>query len=125
MSGKWLAAAFGLTLWALPGCSGEVNRSDGGSAQCPNDLPPSCPSAVPSYQTEIMPLIQRACTECHSASGAVPNRPLDTYSAVYAQRQGVLTQVYGCRMPPAGAPPLTSAERQQLLTWLVCQSPNN
>lgn len=123
MSGR-LAAALALLLVGGAGCNGEAPRADGGGA-CPNDLPQSCPSPAPSYQTDIMPLIKRVCTECHSATGIVPNRPLDTYSAVYSQRQAVLTQVYACRMPPPGATQLTTTERQQLLTWLICQAPNN
>lgn len=114
-----LTLASGLML----GCSSEPGVD--GTLQCPNDLPPSCPAAVPSYQNEVMQIVQRGCVSCHSATGVEPNRPLDTYSSLYAQRQGVLTQIYGCRMPPAGAPPLTPAERQQILTWLVCKSPNN
>lgn len=112
----------GLALLLLLGCSGEPST---GSGQCPNDLPPSCPATVPSYQNDVMQIVQRACASCHSATGVESNRPLDTYSALYSQRQGVLTQIYSCRMPPAGSPPLTASERQQLLAWLVCQSPNN
>lgn len=125
MSSGQLAAALSLGLLAGAGCSGETPRSDLATGQCPNDLPQSCPAAVPSYQADIMPLLKRACTECHSASGIVPNRPLDNYNSVYSQRQAVLTQVYACRMPPPGAPPLSTADRQLLLTWLICQSPNN
>lgn len=117
-----LTLALTLTCGLMLGCSSEPGV-DG--LQCPNDLPASCPAAMPSYQNDVMQIVQRGCVGCHSATGVEYNRPLDTYSALYAQRQGVLTQIYGCRMPPAGAPPLTSAERQQILTWLVCKSPNN
>lgn len=125
MSAGRLAAALSFLLLAISGCSGETPRNDLATGQCPNDLPQSCPATVPSYQAEIMPLLKRACTECHSATGIVPNRPLDNYNSVYSQRQAVLTQVYACRMPPPGAPPLSTADRQLLLTWLICQSPNN
>ena len=119
--GRWRWTA-GLPLLLLLGCSGEPSGSGLG---CPSDLPQSCPATVPSYQNDVMQIVQRACASCHSATGVEFNRPLDTYSALYSQRQGVLTQIYSCRMPPAGSPPLTSAERQQMLAWLVCQSPNN
>ncbi len=126
MRQRRLAAALGFMLVATSGCGGEAPRADLGSgSQCPNDLPQSCPSSVPSYQADIMPLLKRNCTECHSATGIVPNRPLDNYNSVYAQRQGVLTQVYACTMPPPGSPPVSAADRQLLLTWLVCKSPNN
>lgn len=122
-AGSPLTWALALASGLLLGCSSEPGVD--GSPQCPNDLPASCPATVPSYQNDVMQIVQRGCASCHSATGVEFNRPLDTYSALYSQRQGVLTQIYGCRMPPAGAPPLTSAERQQILTWLVCQSPNN
>lgn len=125
MRKRRLAAALGSVLLAASGCSGEAPRADLGSSLCPNDLPPSCPPSFPSYQADIAPLLKRSCTECHSATGTVPNRPLDNYNSVYAQRQGVLTQVYACRMPPPGSPAMSLEDRQQLLTWLVCKAPNN
>jgi hypothetical protein len=39
----------------------------------------------------------------------------------------MLTQVYRCAMPPdaAIAVPLTTDEREELLTWLYCGAPEN
>jgi len=36
-----------------------------------------------------------------------------------------LTQVYSCRMPPAGNAQPTTQERQTIVAWLVCGAPNN
>jgi hypothetical protein len=80
---------------------------------------------VPSYQSDIAPLVQRKCLGCHSVSGVEANRPLDGYANLYTERGAVLHQVYGCLMPPSVVPQLDPTERQLLLTWLVCASPNN
>jgi hypothetical protein len=109
--------------WAPIALLGACGDPAGG--QCPNDLPASCPTTVPSYQTDIAPILQSHCLGCHAPGGVEANKPLDSYSAVYGERSPVLTQVYGCLMPPAGSPAPTAAERQLLLSWLVCKSPNN
>jgi hypothetical protein len=113
---RWASLA-GLFSLALAACG-----SSGGT--CPNDLPMTCPSAVPSYTNDVAPIIQAHCVKCHSAGGVEYSRPLDTYAGVTAQT-GVLDQVYACRMPPAPEAPLTSAERAKLLGWIVCDSPRN
>ncbi|MGZ3454192.1 MAG: hypothetical protein ACXVEF_31595 [Polyangiales bacterium] len=51
--------------------------------------------------------------------------PLDGYSAIFARRTTVLTQVYSCKMPQEGEPALSADERAKLLMWLVCKAPNN
>lgn len=109
------------------GCSGQPEQpaGDGGTpVDCPNDLPQDCPTA-PSYQSDIAPLLQQHCVVCHSPTGLESERPLNSYGAVYGQRSEVLTQVYGCQMPPPDMPPLSRADRQLLLRWLVCHAPNN
>jgi hypothetical protein len=105
--------------------AGDASAGTDAQPQCPNDLPASCPASMPSYQTDIAPLLQNRCVPCHNPSGIESAKPLNSYSAVYGLRSTVLTQVYGCQMPPTGAQPLDAAERQELLTWLVCQAPNN
>jgi hypothetical protein len=93
---------------------------------CPNDLPASCPSAAPSYSSDIVPLIETRCFPCHDVGGlAGPNWLLTSYDAVYARRMDVLTQVYACAMPPLDGVQPTSDERKALLDWLICLSPNN
>jgi len=112
-----LLAALGA---ALVGCGGPRTNGD-----CPNDLPKSCPSAAPSYQTTVAPIINLRCITCHSPGGQEASRPLQTYSQVYSERSAVLNQVYACNMPPASAAKPTEEERQALLTWLVCGAPQN
>jgi len=117
------AVAAGLAL--LIGCSSQMASPDASGPQCPSDLPASCPATVPSYQNDIAPLVQRKCLTCHSVSGIESNRPLDSYANLFSERGAVLHQIYGCLMPPAVEPQLDPSERQQILTWLVCESPNN
>jgi hypothetical protein len=93
-------------------------------ANCPNDLPMSCPSPTPSYANDVAPIISRRCLQCHSAGGQEAVRPLDSYAGVTAQSD-LLDMVYSCRMPPPGEPAPTTAERTTLLGWLVCGEPRN
>lgn len=101
------------------GCSGGTPAVD-----CPADLPASCPAGAAGYQATIAPLIAGKCTPCH-APGGQSSHPLLTWAEVHALRGEVLSQVYACRMPQAGAPALTAAERTELLGWLVCEAPND
>ncbi len=96
------------------------------AAQCLNDLPASCPNPVPSYTGSVSAIINQSCViACHTATGTAPDRPLNTYQDVYAQRSAVLTQAYSCQMPPPSSPPLTPTQRTQLFGWLVCGAPDN
>jgi hypothetical protein len=98
---------------------------DFGVSSCANDLPTSCPSPAPSWDGGIEALISAKCLPCHNPSGQAYSVPLTDYSSVYARRDIVLNQVYSCAMPPAGADPLDGGERQTLVGWLNCGSPNN
>jgi hypothetical protein len=98
---------------------------DAGVLDCPNDLPQACPTPAPSYVSEVQPLIANRCVPCHSPGGLASDRPLDDYTNVYKRRGTVLNEVYTCLMPPADAGQLSDAERKQLLSWLVCDAPNN
>ena len=95
------------------------------ATSCPNDLPGACPSPAPSYQSDVAPVIMQKCVSCHSPGGQSSDRPLQTYAEVFALRTSVLTQVYGCLMPPVGSPQLTPSERAAILGWLVCGAPQN
>lgn len=124
--------AIGLFLpLVLIGCASDpspathADASDGAVATCPTDLPPACPPVVPSYKSDIAPLLQRRCTMCHSPGGVASNRDFTSYAGVSANKSPMLNQVYGCTMPPADAAPPSSDERHTLLTWLVCHAPNN
>jgi uncharacterized membrane protein len=86
----------------------------------------SCPSPEPSY-ADVAPIIEQRCATaaCHSPTGAEPNRPYQTYNEVMMFGIDILTQIRGCPplMPPAGATPLTEYERDTLLGWLYCGTP--
>ena len=99
--------------------------SDAGASTCPANLPADCPADAPTWQVDIQPIVQARCVPCHQSGGLASDRPLDSYEAVYKRRSAALNQVYACRMPQAGATPLTSAERLALLTWFVCGAPGD
>jgi hypothetical protein len=109
----WLLAAL-----LLAACGGGV-------ADCPNDLPATCPSPMPSYKTDVQPIVSNHCLKCHSPGGEEASKDFTTYQNVFLQRGPILTQFYSCRMPPEGEPRPTAQERALLLGWLTCGSPNN
>lgn len=115
-----------LLLLSLASCS----ASDGASSQgevsgCPHDLPTGCEGEAPSYAREVAPVIEARCVTCHDYGGVAASKPLGSYAELYKRRSPVLNQIYGCNMPPDGAEPLSAAERQTLLRWLVCNAPDN
>jgi hypothetical protein len=92
---------------------------------CANDLPAACPATPPSYQAQIDPIFVASCRTCHAPGGQESGVELVSYQEIYGRRSSVLDQVYGCRMPPAGGPALSAADRSALLAWLVCGAPDN
>lgn len=111
---------WGFALFLL-GCTSS--SSEPAEEACPSDRPASCPSPSPTY-ADVAPIFAAHCTSCHSASGVMATRPLDTYDAIHRTRTTVQTELVKCEMPPAGEPKLSAAERQALLGWLVCGAPN-
>jgi hypothetical protein len=88
---------------------------------CP-DVPGSCPTAdaaspLPTYD-DVSPILERDCIPCHAASTG--GKDESSYPLVFGQRSAILYQVGSCLMPLPGSPQLSAAERNTLLTWLVC-----
>lgn len=108
---------------ALAGCSKPEPQA------CPDDLPASCPSPAPTFSADVAPLIQSHCAGCHSADGEEPNPLLIDYDGVTGPMDStarmVETQLVQCKMPPPDQPPLTSAERQAILGWIICGARND
>ena len=92
---------------------------------CPQDLPAACPSSVPSYATDVVPILTEHCTKsCHAAGGTASDRLLTDYNHVFMLRGAVLDQVFACRMPPSPTA-LPDEQRALILAWLVCHAPDN
>jgi hypothetical protein len=106
---------------AAGGCYGSGAEPDA----CPRDLPAACPAQVPSYATDVAPVIETHCVTCHGPNGPASMLDFRTYDKVFAKRTSILSQVYSCRMPPHGSPAPTPQERATLLDWLVCNAPDN
>jgi hypothetical protein len=109
--------ALAAMLFAIAACGGDTT--------CPRDTPSSCPSPTPSYATDVAPVLDMYCNDCHSPTGQAADRPLQTYQEVFARRTSVLSFTADCQMPPPDFPQPTEAERVALLGWLACGAPNN
>ena len=98
-----------------------------GPRNCPNDGAPTCPTVVPDFETEVLPIFRAACVGCHGPGGVEASLPLTSYADITSPRvkTTAFSQVLGCVMPPANAPrPLSESERQVLLAWFACGTPD-
>ena len=84
-----------------------------------------CPAVVPSFATEILPILNQRCNNCHS--------PGDRRWALAARHPGE-REGLGALSPqgsqgmldaPAGSPLMPVAERDKLWAWLICGAPDN
>jgi hypothetical protein len=117
-----------LALGGLAACGTTPgDASDGGSCPAP---PATCPSPPPSWSTDVQPIVDRSCAPCHFPP-AIPAQKhnFSSYAGIYSQRGSVLGAVSTgemCRMPAAGGNvPLSLADREKLLAWLVCGAQQN
>jgi mono/diheme cytochrome c family protein len=99
---------------------------------------PATPASVPSFQTEIAPILQQACGFCHgtlggwdassyeSVVGSGDNGPAvipgDVAGSLLAQKL-LGTQTIGGSMPPAES--LAQDQIQRILDWIAGGAPNN
>ena len=113
---------------AAAGCfmsSSGTSQQSSSSSSCPAPVPSSCPANVPSYATDVSPLLFQYCTSCHQAGGSQSGKPLDSWSSAASLQAKVETQVSKCSMPPSNSPQPSDADRQTILEWIACGSPDN
>jgi hypothetical protein len=133
--GLALAAGAGALLVVAAGACSSGSSSGGaaGAVDCPTlDFPTTCPTPPPSWKTDVQPLFQSYCEECHGNGGqAALQVPLATYQDVVNNRTRCWEQIYTCSMPNTDASPPATAfptaeQRQMMVTWLdVCNAPDN
>jgi mono/diheme cytochrome c family protein len=128
-----LAAVVAGAIAAACNIPSNDDADDAGSgSSCPSPVT-SCPADVPSYKTEIAPILQATCVPCHSpdgSEGSARGKDNDgtsenTYALVSPQAQEMLLWTDNCSMPPSNGPVMSDAQRAALETWLVCGAPDN
>lgn len=93
---------------------------------CAVAAPGTCPTAVPSFAGQVLPILEAKCNGCHTGALGEP-WALTNWVDVNAWAISISTDLTHCLMPPAdaGAANLTKAELEALLGWIVCGAPNN
>jgi hypothetical protein len=119
------------TVWAAACSSGSSSSgsSDDGYATCPTDAPMTCPATVPSWSTDVQPIIDKTCAlggQCHGVGGAEESQyNYTSYAGVKENYVTMWTELEGCKMPPSDAVAPTDAEWLTMITWFVCGAPDN
>lgn len=73
---------------------------------------------------------QNSCNACHSSAltgadrlGAPSDINYDTHAAAKTELEESIEVMLEGEMPPSDGPPITDEEKQVLLTWLQCGTP--
>jgi hypothetical protein len=109
---------------ALLGCSSSTTppSTTATDLACPA-APDSCPTPMPSYTNDVLPIMQTDCIPCHSTNTG--GKDESTYVLAAGQESSILFQVNDCLMPPSGSPQLSTDARNTLLGWIECGAPDN
>jgi uncharacterized membrane protein len=76
---------------------------------------PTCDGTVKSYSANVAPILQNACSGCHSN--------LSTYSQVFANRFNVRSAIVSGAMPRGGS--LTTDQKNAIVCWIDNGAANN
>lgn len=95
---------------------------------CPSIDASSCNAPIPSYASEVAPILDQRCNRTCHAPGVGP-WPLVNYDDVHDWTTIIGAYIEQCGMPPpdstAGDGDMTYEERVTVLDWLACGAPNN
>ncbi len=113
---------------AASGCVINIHQGGHTPANCPMETP-TCPdpavSQPPSYQTDVVPLLNSSCVGCHNST-TTNGYVLDTHEDVARAQSDVAYSLSTCKMPPENCGITLSPEnRRTFLTWLSCGAPPN
>jgi hypothetical protein len=87
---------------------------------------PACVGALPSYEADVRPILERHCFKCHAGDGvAADEHDFSHVETLRAQRGALVGEIRACAMPPSGEPPLPEPEAAALLRWASCESSPN
>lgn len=91
--------------------------------------PDSCQMPAPTFSKDIQPIVNQTCAPCHFDGGTAVLRvryDYSTYEGIHRAGSLVESQLLGCYMPlDGGNAPLTKAEGDTILNWIVCGEPDN
>lgn len=105
-----------------PDASADDAGAEAGVFVCDVPAPTVCPDPPPRF-ADVAPLFQQRCVPCHFGAEGGP-WPLITYRHVTDWYDFVRDDIRDCSMPPPDSGiPMTSDERQAVLTWLLCGFP--
>ena len=118
------ASALGvLVLCSLSACgSSEASKQQPVQTVCAPTAPTECPDPSPRYP-DVAPIFERRCASCHNGAKDAP-WPLDNYDHVADWATVVRDELLYCLMPPPDSGvEMTPDERQAILVWVRCGSP--
>jgi hypothetical protein len=127
-----LAGALAASVAVVVACGGPSDP--GTQADAADTSPPACPPPVtscattPSYASDIVPIVNRTCANCHAPGGVEASIDLTQYSVLNKEATTAYANLIHCLMPPADAGAdamLAAADRAELEEWILCGAPDN
>jgi uncharacterized membrane protein len=108
----------------IPACSSDAKPDD--PPACPGVTQAKCPDTVPSYASDVAPIIEAKCQHCHAVDNTQGLWSLSDQEGVNEWSDTILRQIRACAQPPPDSGyALTLDERNALEAWLVCGAPDN
>jgi hypothetical protein len=105
MKNLLLALLLGFAL--LSGCKKDTTS--------PSSYTPSCSGTAKSYQTDVAPIIQSACSGCH--------QNYNTYSQVSSSKSSIRSVIVSGQMPKDGS--LSNVQKDAIVCWIDSGAANN
>jgi len=126
---RWRSAALlvtrGLACCLLIACSEDRGDGRGFAGGEVGVIPPcptrqlECPEAgAPSYEKDVLPILESRCIGCHSDGGVAPaNRWFTSEASVCALQTTIRKRLSDCSMPPPPLPRVTDEEFATISCW--------
>ena len=106
----------------VAGCSSDAGKDQ--MTACDFVMPTSCPKEKPSFKHDVFPVLDAKCNTCHKVNSK--HWPFDNYEDVSHWSSQIESDLATCAMPPEDAGETLSAkERETIIAWTLCGSPNN